>query len=291
MPILSKGTTFATGDQVTAAKLNNLVDNATFGANIVDGSTLTTSGSGTSATILIRDLGVSTAKIAANAVTTDKIADANVTTVKILDANVTTAKIADSNVTTAKIADSNVTTAKIADLNVTTGKIADSAVTTAKLAQPLTRGTAVNVSGTSVDFTSIPSWVKRITVVLSGVSTNGSSMILFRLGTGGTPATSGYTGAASTVGENDNSSSSSSSTAGVPISGYSIAAGSTFWGNVIFTNVSGNAWSCSGVVTGGSTATMLAGSITLGGVLNILRITTAGGTAAFDAGTVNIMYE
>jgi hypothetical protein len=133
MPILSKGTTFATGDQVTALKLNNLVDNATFGANIVDGSTLTTSGSGTSATILIRDLGVSTAKIAANAVTTAKIADANVTTVKILDANVTTAKIADSNVTTAKIADLNVTTGKIADSAVTTAKIADANITAAKL--------------------------------------------------------------------------------------------------------------------------------------------------------------
>ena len=155
----------------------------------------------------------------------------------------------------------------------------------------LTRGTAVSASGTSVDFTSIPSWVKRITLILNGVSTNSTSMILFRLGTGGTPATSGYTGAASNVGSNDNTSSSSNSTAGVPISGYDITVGSTFYGNVVFTNISGNTWLCSGVVTGGTSVGMLAGSIALGGVLDILRITTAGGTAAFDAGTINIMYE
>jgi hypothetical protein len=156
----------------------------------------------------------------------------------------------------------------------------------------LTRGTVQNTtSGTSIDFTSIPSWVKRVTLILNGLSTNGTSMILFRLGTGGTPVTSGYTAAASNVGSNDNTSSSSDSTAGVPISGYAITVGATFYGNVVFTNISGNTWLCSGVVTGGTSVVMLAGSIALGGVLDILRITTAGGTAAFDAGSANILYE
>ena len=36
MAVLSKGTTFANGDQVTATKLNNLVDNATFASSAVD---------------------------------------------------------------------------------------------------------------------------------------------------------------------------------------------------------------------------------------------------------------
>jgi hypothetical protein len=39
MAILSKGTDFATGDQVTADKLDNLVDNATFASGAVDNST------------------------------------------------------------------------------------------------------------------------------------------------------------------------------------------------------------------------------------------------------------
>ena len=33
-------------------------------------------------------------------------------------------------------------------------------------------------SGTSIDFTGIPSWVKRITVMFQGVSTTGSSQVL-----------------------------------------------------------------------------------------------------------------
>ena len=109
MAVISKGTTFATGDQVTAGKLNNLADAATFASGAVDSvSTQLSSGA-----IIVKDGGVSTAKIADDAVTTAKIASDAVTTTEIADANVTTAKIADSNVTTAKIADSNVTKAKI----------------------------------------------------------------------------------------------------------------------------------------------------------------------------------
>ena len=124
----------------------------------LDNVTLERSGT----TLRIKDLGVSTAKLAAGAVTTAKIATGNVTggvtgtsatgsiayqtivtenlvaaaitTAKLADGNVTTAKIADSNVTAAKIGNGEIITAKIADLNVTTGKLADASVTTSKLA-------------------------------------------------------------------------------------------------------------------------------------------------------------
>ena len=46
----------------------------------------------------------------------------------------------------------------------------------------LTQATSVSASGTSVDFTGIPSWAKRITVMLAGVSGSGTSVILFQLG-------------------------------------------------------------------------------------------------------------
>ena len=112
MAAISKGTTFATGDQVTASRLNNLVDNSTFASGAVDNTSTQLSGGA----IIVKDGGVTTAKLNDGAVTTAKISDANVTTAKIADSNVTTAKIADSNVTTAKIADSNVTFAKLADV-------------------------------------------------------------------------------------------------------------------------------------------------------------------------------
>lgn len=113
MAAISKGTTFAAGDQVTASGLNNLVDNSTFASGAVDNTSTQLS----SGAIIVKDSGVTTAKLNDGAVTTAKIADANVTTAKIADSNVTTAKIADSNVTTAKIADANVTKAKIENLS------------------------------------------------------------------------------------------------------------------------------------------------------------------------------
>jgi hypothetical protein len=129
MAVLNKGHDFSDGDQVTAAKLDNAVDAATFASGAVDNASTQLSGGA----IIVKDAGITAAKLAANAVTTDKILDANVTTAKILDANITTAKIADANVTAAKIADANVTAAKIAANAVTTDKILDANVTPAKL--------------------------------------------------------------------------------------------------------------------------------------------------------------
>jgi hypothetical protein len=130
MAVLNKGHDFSDGDQVTADKLDNAVDAATFAAGAVDNASTQLSGGA----IIVKDAGVTAAKLATDSVTTTKILDANVTTTKILDANVTTAKIADANVTTTKIADANVTTAKMAANAVTTDKILDANVTTAKIA-------------------------------------------------------------------------------------------------------------------------------------------------------------
>ena len=79
MAILSKGTTYSDGDQVTSTNLNALVDSATFASDAVDDSTTQLS----SGSIIVKDLGISTGKIAASAVTTAKIAASNVTKAKI----------------------------------------------------------------------------------------------------------------------------------------------------------------------------------------------------------------
>ena len=60
MAILSKGTDFTTGDQVTAAKLDALVDNATFASDAVDDSTTALDGNGK---IIVKDGGITTAKL------------------------------------------------------------------------------------------------------------------------------------------------------------------------------------------------------------------------------------
>ena len=79
MAILSKGTTYSDGDQVTSSNLNALVDSATFASGAVDDSTTQLS----SGAVIVKDLGIATGKIATSAVTTAKIADSNVTKAKI----------------------------------------------------------------------------------------------------------------------------------------------------------------------------------------------------------------
>jgi len=61
-------------------------------------------------------------------------------------------------------------------------------------ASVITSGTAqASTSGTSIDFTGIPSWVKRITVMFNGVSTNSTNPIQVQIGSGSYTTTS-YTG-------------------------------------------------------------------------------------------------
>jgi hypothetical protein len=154
----------------------------------------------------------------------------------------------------------------------------------------ITSGTAVaSTSGTSIDFTSLPSWVKRITVMFSGVSTNGSSNYLIQVGSGSV-TTSGYSSSASYA---TTSVSSVTSTAGFVVQSFNSAATLTS-GNVSLCLISGNAWTSSGVVslvafTG--TQFNAGNSSALSGALDRVRITTANGTDTFDAGTINILYE
>lgn len=169
-----------------------------------------------------------------------------------------------------------------------------SVVTPAMLTQPLTLATAQNTtSGTSIDFTGIPSWVRRITVNFNGVSISGTAITQIQLGTSAGVVTSGYVGICmgaqgSSVGLG------SIVTSGFPLNNDGNAA-YTFYGQYVFALVSGNIWSGSGTlaVTNSTTPRLhcSGGSVTLGGTLDRLRLTTSNGTDTFDAGSVNIMYE
>jgi hypothetical protein len=81
MAIINKGKSFANGEQLTADKLNQVTDNATFASGAVDSVSTQLSGGA----IIVKDGGVSTAKIADDSVTTAKIASSNVTKSKIED--------------------------------------------------------------------------------------------------------------------------------------------------------------------------------------------------------------
>jgi hypothetical protein len=152
----------------------------------------------------------------------------------------------------------------------------------------LVSDTAKSATSTSVDFDSIPSWVKRITVMLNGVSTNGTSTLLIQIGAGSV-LTSTYVSSNTTI--TSSNVSGSTSTAGFLFGGSSAA--NIVTGNVVLTNITGNVWVGAGaIVFEGTVASALsAGKVTLSGSLDRVRITTTNGTDTFDAGTINILYE
>ena len=157
------------------------------------------------------------------------------------------------------------------------------------MSDTLVSGTAVTASGTSVDFTGIPAGVKRVTVMFSGVSTNGVSNIQAQIGDTGGIETTGY---ASFVNTFDGTPGGSAFTTGYGIN-ENVNAGSLMHGHLVLTNVSGNNWVGSVVIgaTGATVNCIGGGSKTLSDTLTQLRITTLNGTDTFDAGTINIMYE
>jgi len=156
-------------------------------------------------------------------------------------------------------------------------------------ASAITSGTAVaSTSGTSIDFTSIPSWVKRITVMLNGVSTNGSSNILIQLGSGSIETTS-YVSVAGFAG-GPNQAGSTSATTGFILT-TSLSASSTLSGIATICNHTSNTWTESFTGAYATVSAFGGGYKSLSGTIDRIRITTVNGTDTFDAGSINIMYE
>jgi hypothetical protein len=158
----------------------------------------------------------------------------------------------------------------------------------------ITTGTAVSASGTSVDFTSIPSWVRRITVIFSGVSTSGTSPVQIQLGTGSTPTytTSGYTGLSSVVANGSTGASTKTSGLVADFGGGNLAA-AVREGLATFCTLNGTTWvgNSSLGLSNSAFQAISSTSIALGAALTAIRITTVNGTDTFDAGSINIFYE
>jgi hypothetical protein len=154
----------------------------------------------------------------------------------------------------------------------------------------ITSGTAVaSTSGTSIDFTSIPNWVTRITVILNGVSTSATSALLVQLGDSGGVEITGY---ASSVGSIATATASvTSATTGFIVADIN-SGGNATSGLVTIANISSNIWVSSGN-TKSSTNVIgySAGDKSLSATLTTVRITTVNGTDTFDSGSINILYE
>jgi hypothetical protein len=154
-------------------------------------------------------------------------------------------------------------------------------------------GTAVaSTSGTSIDFTSIPSWVKRITVMLNEVSLSGTAGLAVQIGDSGGIETTDYIAGAifssSVTGTPTYSTTRFPlNTAGVASEAYSGVA------VLVLLNLSTNMWAINGNIsrTASAGVASFAGVKALSNILTQVRITTSNGTDTFDAGSINILYE
>ena len=155
----------------------------------------------------------------------------------------------------------------------------------------ITSGTAVaTTSGTSVTFSSIPSWVKRITLSFAGVSVSGSSVPLVQIGDSSIKTT-GYLGSSS-----NQSGTTTNLSSGFLVVDPNIGTAGRLWQGILTialldsatnkyvgTSKSGTSNSADGSSMGGYN--------TLTAVLSQLKLTTVNGTDTFTAGAVNILYE
>jgi len=154
-------------------------------------------------------------------------------------------------------------------------------------------GTAVTASGTSIDFTFLPTGIKRITVMFNGVSTNGSSVVQIQIGSGSV-TTSGYLGGAALFLTSPAIGVTASTTGfAAEQSSGTVTSSSTRYGNIVIALQTGNTWVAAGniISTGATWGGMTGGSLALSGTLDRVRITTVNGTDTFDAGSINILYE
>ena len=143
-------------------------------------------------------------------------------------------------------------------------------------------------TNTSLEFTGLPSWIKRITVMLQGVSTNANNNLIIQLGTSGGYTTSGYLSSLGSI--SSGVAGNANATNGFIIS--SSNSSSVISGIVTISNLTGNTWVYSGTTK--STTVLIAysaGDISLAGALTQIKVQDTAVAGQFDAGTINILYE
>ena len=292
--------TFFAGSSIKAADLNDNFDQALYIAQETVNSAASQSTAGLQTQITAATNTANTAITTANnaSATANGIAGTANTALSNSSSAVATANAASVTATNAE------TTANAISATANTAlSNSSTALSTANAALPKAGGTMTGVityataqprmvlstsvastSGTSIDFTSIPSWAKKVTVMLYNVSTNGAVNPIIQLGSGSF-TTSGYSsGCGSSAGNTSET------------SGFIVATGTassdSLSGSILFSSIGiSNRWVCSGTTYNGSNPRFISGNVSLSGDLDRVRITTIASASTFDGGTINIIYE
>lgn len=148
-------------------------------------------------------------------------------------------------------------------------------------------------SGTAVDFTAIPSWAKRITILFKDVSTNGTAQVGVQLGTSSGIQSTGYAYSATYSNSAGAAGGAGSANAAAFLTTFT-GTGQARTGALLLHLASANTWCASGNLgdySSGAATVSVAGVVQLGATLDRLRITTANGSDAFDNGSVTLLIE
>lgn len=147
-------------------------------------------------------------------------------------------------------------------------------------------------SGTTVDWTGIPAWVKRITINFVAVSVDASVEILVQIGDAGGLENSGYAGAVTAM-TNAGATTGANHSAGFTLTSGLGSAG-VLHGRVVLEREDATdfTWTCTSNLGQSNAATthLSGGSKALSAALTIFSLVLSG-AGNFDAGVVNTTYE
>jgi len=318
MAKFNTGVSFTDGSTVTGADLNNITSQLNIYTGVISEQTAMSATVSTADQLLIADTDngdsgaanrITVQKLFSDSLTNGTFASVNLTgtitsnrtvatsatittgTIPNLTAGTTTGTagiftsgtISTLNSTTGTIG--NLSTTLAGDFTITqgTGTIGTAKITPTNLSQPLTLASSQTATGASIDFTGIPSWAKKITVILNEVASGGP--LLIQLGDSGGVEATGYISTSILV-DNVGASAGGDNTTGFVLT----QGGVGLSGLVQIVSISGNTWisSHSGKVTP-SQSSFGGGSKTLSNTLDRIRLTTASGS--LTSGSVNVLYE
>jgi len=139
-----------------------------------------------------------------------------------------------------------------------------------------------NSNNKSFTFTGISSLAKRVTLLFDKLTTTGTSPYLIQIGAGSIQTTGYYSASLAGAGVTGDETS---------FIGFVVAGNVGFTsGTITFMTLGNNRWVASGSFTSAQMA-LAAGSVTLGGAFDRIRVTTLSGVDTFSYGSANIAWE
>lgn len=155
-----------------------------------------------------------------------------------------------------------------------------------------TSGTPITTNGAAAyEFTTVPAWAKKVTLLLRNVSVTGAVSGWFRLqlGTSGGYVTSSYTSTVTAINSTAATASGFDNIGFMPA--FSVADAELYSGTISFSEIETNVWVMSSNLKASTTRMCFgSGDVSLGAELTSIKLAILS-AGTFDGGTINVLYE